>query len=161
MFEQKREHLVAQNVPDKLATEICRYDFLLPATSFIEISELQGEQLASVVDIYYAVGENLQLNWLAKVIDQLPVANYWQARARETYQDDLAWQQRALTNNVVNCNRCKGSAKNRVSTWVSNNEKPLVRVRQVLVQLESEAQPDYAMFSVVLRELLNLSQSTA
>ncbi|NKB31830.1 MAG: NAD-glutamate dehydrogenase [Pseudomonadales bacterium] len=161
MFEDKMEHLASHNVPPELATEICRCDFLFSATSFIEISSNSGEKLATVVDIYYSVGEQLQLNWLGKIINQLPVANYWQALARETYLDDLAWQQRALTYNVVSAKQSSSNAKTMVNGWVSANQEALSRAGKMLTQLQAETQPDYSMFSVALRELLNLAQTTA
>ena len=161
MFESKMEHLLGHDVPVELATEICRCDFLFSATSFIEISGNSGEKLATVVDIYYTVGEQLQLNWLGKTINQLPVANYWQALARETYLDDLAWQQRALTYNVVSSKQSASSARTMVNGWVEANEDAISRASNMLNQLQTETQPDYSMFSVALRELLNLAQATA
>jgi len=81
MFEDKMEHLLSKNVPSELAAEVSRADFMFSATSFIEIGSNSGEKLSTVVDIYYLVGEQLKLNWLGKMINQLPVANYWQALA--------------------------------------------------------------------------------
>ena len=161
MFEEKMGHLIEHKVPVELATEICRSDFLFFATSFIEISNTSGERLATVVDIYYSIGEQLQLNWLGKIINQLPVASYWQALARETYLDDLAWQQRALSYNVVSSKQVSSSAKTMVNNWVVSNQEAIGRTSAMLFQLQAESQPDYSMFSVALRELLNLAQSTA
>jgi glutamate dehydrogenase len=161
MFEDKYDHLTSHGVPADLALEICRCDFLFPATSFIEISQSNGESLANVVDIYYAIGEQLQLNWLGKTINQLPVANYWQALAREAYLDDMAWQQRALTCNVITAKKSGGSAQAIVANWVSEHQEALSRTNNMLAQLQAETLPDYSMFSVALRELLNLAQSTA
>ena len=161
MFEEKMKYLVEHNVSLGLATEICRCDFLFSATSFIEISKDSGERLSTVVDIYYSLGEQLQLNWLGKIINQLSVANYWQALARETYLDDLAWQQRALTCNVVSSKQGSSNAKAMVNNWVANNQEVIMRTSSMLAQLQAESRPDYSMFSVALRELLNLAQSTA
>jgi len=101
------------------------------------------------------------LNWLASTINQLPVGNYWQALARESYLDDLAWQQRALTNNIVSSTSKNAEAGNAVESWLSSNQQAVARVAGILANLQAETQPDYSMFSVALRELLNLAQSTA
>lgn len=161
MFTDKLQHLLEQGVPESLARSVCKCDFLFPATSFVEISESTGEQLSNIVEIYFAIGEKLRLNWLGKIINQLPVTNYWQALARETYLDDLAWQQRALTCNVVSMPGSIGSARSRVDDWAQSQVAQMVRIDKMLTQLQTESQPDYAMFSVALRELLNLAQSTA
>ena len=161
MFNERFTGLCEQKVPEDIANRICQCDFIFSASSFVEIQQSTGESLAKVVDIYYTVGEELQLNWLGQIINQLPVNNYWQALARETYLDDLAWQQRALSSNVITDTGCSGTAHQQVEQWIALNEQALSRTGQILGQLQSEAQPDYAMFSVALRELLTLAQITA
>ncbi len=160
MFAEKHSDLIANKVPETLATQITQCEFLFPATSFIEISERTGENLTAVVDVYYAVGEELQLNWLEKMINQLRVLNNWQALARETYLDDLSWQQRVLTANIVTTIKKSGSANARVRQWSELHGKSLHRAREMLHFLQSEPEPDYSMFSVVLRELQSLAQQT-
>ena len=161
MFESKLTDLAQHKVPKSLALEICRADFMFPAPSLIDVSESSGQKLATVVDIYYKLGDQLQLNWLGKMINQLPVSNYWQALARETYLDDLSWQQRALTCNVVNAGAAQNTAKRMLSDWSQRYEDKIARSSKMLNALQAEPNPDYSMFSVALRELLTLAQSTS
>jgi len=161
MYQQKYQRLVDNGVPGNTAHLSCRADFLFPAISLIEVSGSTGEKLGAVVDIYYALGEELRLNWLGSNIGQLPVTNYWQALAKETYLDDLDWQQRALTCNVVAWVARRGSARSQVRQWAGKHEKVLRRTSSMMNHLQTESQPDYAMFAVALRELLNLAQATA
>lgn len=160
IFERKRKGLVDSNVPPELATQIASCQFLVPVTSFVEISQSTGHGLAAIFDVYYAMGEELRLNWLGEMINQLDVSNYWEALARESYLDDMSWQQRALTLNALTGTSKKVSPKSVVGQWVQDNEEPLTRVRSMLVRLQAENRPDYSMFSVALRELLNLAQTT-
>lgn len=159
-FHGKRQYLTASGVPEKLATELSQCEFLFPAASLIQISNDTGEKLPSIVDVYYTIGEELQLNWLGKMINQLPVSSNWQALARETYLDDLSWQQHALSKNIVVTVPSAASASNRVALWSQQNRDYLKRARTMVAQLQSEAKPDYSMFSVVLRELHSLADST-
>lgn len=158
MFAEKYDELLVESVPESLARDVTRCEFLFSATSFIEISRTSKEKLATVVEVYYAMGEELQLNWLGKMINQLRVDNNWQALARETYLDDLAWQQRILTANIVGTKDKSGSASNKVGKWSEANAESLSRVKEMLELLKAEQEPDYAMFSVVLRELQALAQ---
>ena len=160
MFAEKFEGLVADGVPEDLARDIVRCEFLFPATSFIDISEACGEKLSIVVEVYYAVGEELQLNWLGKMINQLRVGNNWQALARESYLDDLAWHQRILTANIVDSSDKSGSAASKVQRWSQESAASLSRAKEMLELLKAEIDPNYAMFSVVLRELQTLAQQT-
>ena len=160
LFAEKFEGLVTDGVPEDLARDIVRYEFLFPATSFIDISEACGEKLSIVVEVYYAVGEELQLNWLGKMINQLRVGNNWQALARESYLDDLAWHQRILTANIVDSSDKSGSAASKVQRWSQESAASLSRAKEMLELLKAEIDPNYAMFSVVLRELQTLAQQT-
>ena len=160
MFVEKFEGLVADGVPKELARDITRCEFLFSATSFIDISQMHGEKLATVVEVYFALGDELQLNWLGKMINQLRVSNNWQALARESYLDDLAWQQRILTANIVGSSDKSGSAASKVERWSDEGAASISRAKQILEFLKAEQDPDYAMFSVVLRELQALAQQT-
>lgn len=160
VFVRKQQNLLNSKVPESLATQIASCQFLVPATSLIEISMSTGHGLASIFDVYYAMGEELQLNWLGEMINQLDVGNYWEALARESFLDDMSWQQGALTLNALAVGTKKVSAATLVSSWSKDNAEALARVKTMLAKLKSEARPDYSMFSVALRELLNLAQST-
>jgi glutamate dehydrogenase len=159
-FLRKQQILLDSKVPESVATQIASCQFLVPATSLIEISTSTGHGLSSIFDVYYAMGEELQLNWLGEMINQLEVSNYWQALARESFLDDMSWQQRALTLNALAVGTKKVSAATLVSLWADDNSEELTRVKMMLAKLKSEARPDYSMFSVALRELLNLAQTT-
>lgn len=159
-YHGKRQYMIANGVPEGLATEISQCEFLFSAASLIQISNDTGEKLTSIVDVYYTIGEELQLNWLGKMISQLPVSSNWQALARETYLDDLSWQQHALSKNIVATVPSAGAVGKRVELWSKQNRDYLKRARTMVAQLQSEAEPDYSMFSVVLRELHSLADST-
>lgn len=160
MFADKLQYLQEMSVPPELARRVTECEFLFPAISFIEISKSTNEKLGKVVDTYYALGEELQLNWLGKMINQLTVTSYWQALARESYLDDLSRQQQALTCNVVTGEHGNGSAATIVAHWARQNAAVIARTKTILQQLQTETQPDYSMFSVVLREFQTLSQQT-
>ena len=161
IYKQRRHKLVMENVPRQLAAEIALCDYLFPLTSLIEISTTSGENLDCVMEIYYAIGEELHLNALSELINQLQVKNHWQALARVSFTDDLSWQYRALTFNVVCAMKKPCSAETAVTDWAAHHGEEISRTRGILTRLQAEPRPDYAMFSVVLRELLNLAQSTS
>jgi glutamate dehydrogenase len=160
VFYRKQDALTEKGVPEALARQIASCQFLVPITSFVEVSQTTNEGLGTILDVYYAVGEELQLNWLSELINNLDVSNYWEALARESFLDDMAWQQRALTCNVLEWGAKKGSADALVKSWAKENEQAVNRAKAMLATLQSESKPDYSMFSVVLRELLNLAQAT-
>lgn len=160
VFTRKQEAMVANKVPESLANQIASCQFLVPVTSFVEISTSTGCGLSTIFDVYYAMGEELQLNLLGEIINQLDVTNYWEALARESFLDDMAWQQRALTLNALAAGAPRTSPASLVTNWAREHDVALMRVKAMLSKLKAEPRPDYSMFSVALRELLNLAQTT-
>jgi NAD-specific glutamate dehydrogenase len=62
---------------------------------------------------------------------------------------------------VVNTKSLSGSGKTKVARWNEKHADTIARATNLLILLQAENNPDYSMFSVALRELLNLSHSTA
>ncbi len=158
-YESRRQHLLGAGIPESLAQMAALSDYLYPIPGFIDINQNTGCTLAKVMEIYFAIGDRLQLNGISNMINGLPVSTYWQALARESYLDDLASQQRALTRNVVACSD-GGSTRAMVDNWVAGHTDAVKRVQTMVSQLQGERQTDYIMFSVAMRELLNLVQLT-
>jgi len=94
------------------------------------------------------------------VINQLRVANHWQALARETYLDDLSLQQQIICSNIIRSSKKKGSPASKVKVWVAENEHAIQRIGDMIQQLQAEGAPDYSMVSVVLRELNSIAAAT-
>lgn len=160
MIQLKNDELLSENVPPALAENISLSEFLFPACSFVEIKEACDESLSNVIDFYYAAGEELKLNWLGKVINQLPVVNHWQALARETHLDELSLQQQMICTNIIRSNSGKGSSSGKVKSWVEANQHAIQRVGDMIQQLQVESVADYSMVSVVLRELVSIASRT-
>jgi glutamate dehydrogenase len=160
-WQVENEYYLDSGVPVELAEFISLTHYLPPVVGVIEVSFSHKVTCNKVLDIYYGVGEYLHLDWLAQLISNLKVDNYWQALARETFQDDLGWQQRALACNVIPFIDNNARVKAAINNWGAQYPEQIERLQDMLVQLQREGQSDYPMFSVVLRELLNLAHSTA
>ena len=88
------------------------------------------------------------------------VDNEWQALARDTYMEDLEWQQRTL---AVGAIRHMGEDCNVLTCmqrWESQESALLSRWQEMLTELHATESPDFAMFAVANRELLDLAQSS-
>ena len=87
-------------------------------------------------------------------------ASHWQALARESFREDLDWQQRALTTGVLKLAGKPEDVPASVESWMASHEPMISRWKTMLTELKGVREPEYAMFSVALRELLDLAQST-
>ncbi len=151
---------IAQGVPKKLAEKICYLSTMFSALDIVEMSKLTGHPIPIVAEVYFKLGAKLELHWFLEQINSQPVDNHWQAFARASFREDLDWQQRSLTVAVLHMTKAEATADQRVNCWMKDNVNLLVRWHQMLADFRSSGRHEFAKFSVALRELLILVQSS-
>ncbi|PCM45358.1 NAD-glutamate dehydrogenase [Marinobacter sp. ANT_B65] len=159
-WEKRNEALVSIGLPAELASVVSGTGYLYSSLGIIEAQEATGMPLKTVANLYYELGDRLDLNWFATAIAGLKPASHWQALARESFREDLDWQQRALTTGVLNLAAKAEDVPVCVEEWLQRHDAMIERWKTMLLELKSVREPEYAMFSVALRELLDLAQTT-
>ncbi|WP_444997987.1 NAD-glutamate dehydrogenase [Aliikangiella sp. IMCC44359] len=151
---------VMQGVPKKLAERVSYLSTMFSALDIIEMSKLTGLNISLVAEVYFKLGAKLELHWFLEQINLQPVDNHWQAFARASFREDLDWQQRSLTVAVLHMSKKSATAEERIINWVIENSVLLSRWQQMLADFRSSSRHEFAKFSVALRELLILVQSS-
>ncbi|MCH8496870.1 MAG: NAD-glutamate dehydrogenase [Marinobacter sp.] len=159
-WQQAFEELKDKGVPDELAAMMAGMPYLYSVLGIIESQDVTGASLKTVANLYYTLGDCLDLNWFAQSIARLTPTSHWQALARESFREDLDWQQRALTTGILKMAGDGGDLDQCLQDWMARHEPLIVRWNLMLAELRGVSEPEYAMFSVALRELLDLAQST-
>ena len=159
-WEKRNDELVAAGLPKELASVLAGTGYLYSSLSIIEAQEATGMPLKTVANLYYDLGDRLDLTWFANAIAALTPSSHWQALARESFREDLDWQQRALTTGVLKTAESPDKVTDSVNAWEQRNQHMIDRWNTMLAELKGVREPEYAMFSVALRELLDLAQST-
>ncbi|MBZ0333915.1 NAD-glutamate dehydrogenase [Marinobacter sp. AL4B] len=159
-WEKRNEELVAAGIPKDLASVLSGTGYLYSSLGVIEAKETTKMPLKAVANLYYDLGDRLDLNWFADAIAALTPNSHWQALARESFREDLDWQQRALTTGVLQLAGKAEKVPECVQAWEEKNQHMIERWNSMLAELKGVREPEYAMFSVALRELLDLAQST-
>lgn len=153
------DKLIEESVPEELAATVAGANNMFSALSIIEGAEQTNRNVEDVAATYYQVGCNLDLEWFLEQLNKVSVNSHWQALARETYRDDLDWQQRTLTASIINT-LPEGDIETRMSTWLAQSEPMIGRWRKTVAELREGDINDFAVFSVALRELLDLAQAS-
>lgn len=153
------DKLIEESVPEELAATVAGANNMFSALSIIEGAEQTNRNVEDVAATYYQVGCNLDLEWFLEQLNVVSVNSHWQALARETYRDDLDWQQRTLTASIINT-LPEGDIEARMSTWLAQSEPMIGRWRKTVAELREGDINDFAVFSVALRELLDLAQAS-
>ncbi|HTN35270.1 MAG TPA: NAD-glutamate dehydrogenase [Marinobacter sp.] len=159
-WERRNEALVKAGLPKELASVVSGTEYLYSSLGIIEAQEASGMPLKTVANLYYELGDRLDLNWFAGSIAELTPATHWQALARESFREDLDWQQRALTTGVLRLAKKPEDVPAAVESWIESHQPMIDRWKAMLIELKGGQESEYAMFSVALRELLDLAQST-
>jgi glutamate dehydrogenase len=158
-WQKHYDRLVESGVPEELASSIAGSNYMFSALSIIESAEQTNRTPEDVASMYFQVGCNLDLEWFLEQLNAMSVQSHWQALARETYRDDLDWQQRTLTVSIINT-LPDGDIEARMRVWLDKSEPMITRWRKTVAELREGDINDFAVFAVALRELLDLAQES-
>lgn len=160
--QQKQTGWVNQGVPKELAEQMALPSSLYSGLGMVEAALQTDKPIKRVVELYYQLGDFLQLHWFFAQITDAPVGNYWQAMARETFMDDLEWQLRTIAVSLLQLpNFDSDEVSDIVHTWSQQQDLLIGRWKTMVSELQAANHTDFAIFSVALRELLDLAQATA
>jgi glutamate dehydrogenase len=158
-WQKHYDRLIEGGVNKELASSIAGSNNMFSALSIIEGAEQTNRSPEDVAATFYQVGCNLDLEWFLEQLNIISVHSHWQALARETYRDDLDWQQRTLTVSIINTLPA-GDIEARMRVWLDKNETMITRWRKTVLELREGDINDFAIFAVALRELLDLAQAS-
>lgn len=158
-LQRVESDLIAAEVPKVIAKRISQLSTIFSALDIADVAEQENKDVDIVANLYFKLGVRLELHWFLDQITRQAVANHWQALARASFREELDWQQRSLTNVVLQCN-CTVNAENlddMLDAWMNVNEQPISRWQHILSDFKVGQTHEFAMFSVALRELMLLS----
>ncbi len=155
------EQLQQDGVPLPLGLRVVGLNVLCSGLDMVEVADQTGMGVEEVARVYFPLGAELQLGWLAQRLTELPSHDRWHASARAALRDELAARQRHLCRTVLRGGMDGASAASRLETWLHQNHALLQRYRGLIHELMAQEKVDLAMLSVALRELRKLSPSSS
>ncbi|KAA1194055.1 NAD-glutamate dehydrogenase [Pseudohalioglobus sediminis] len=159
-YQATYERYLEQGVGEDLAARVAGTHQAYTALGIIQVATETEAPLQDVARLYFFMGERLELDWFSAQILASKVENEWQALARDTYLEDLEWQQRTLAVGALKYLPDDGNLLTCLQRWEAEQGALLERWQDMLAQLHANEAPDFAMFAVANRELLDLAQSS-
>lgn len=168
-WKAREERLLAHSIDETWVHALSMPDNLFSGLSVIEAvlyscdsgagQKYDGQHLAEVAEVFFYLLDKLKLFWFASELSQVKVDSYWQAVARESFIDDLSGQLRKLAVAFV---KLKGelTVEDAYQRWASAHDYLVSRWSTMVNEVQSAQSTDYAMFSVALRELVDLAHAT-
>ncbi|EKO3772035.1 NAD-glutamate dehydrogenase [Vibrio metschnikovii] len=150
---------IEQGINSDLAHYVARLSSLYSVLDISTVSHEKAIPVEHVAKLYFNLGDRLSIHWFLKQINNQAVENNWQALARAAFREDLDWQQRQLTAQVLNA--INGSETTDVihalQRWMDNNSVSLQRWENILNEFKVGSVHEFAKFSVAMRELMLLN----
>ena len=159
-YQTLAEHYREAGVDAALAAHVAASAQAYTLLGIVQAARETGAQMREVAELHFELGERLELDWFSGLILDTKVDNEWQALARDTYLEDLEWQQRTLAVGVLQAVEDGQDREAAIEAWSLQQASLLERWREMLTELHTTSSPDFAMFAVANRELLDLAQSS-
>ncbi len=156
-WRKMHNELVEAGVPDALAGVVAGADSLYSLLGIIQAAEETQQPLEHVAQIYFGLGDHLELHWFDQQVKDIDVTNHWQSMARDGFREDLNNHQQAITASVLRSSEESEESDALVSRWLSDNDVLLARWQRLLGEIRSSSVQDFAIFTVAIRELLELA----
>ncbi|KTC86691.1 NAD-glutamate dehydrogenase [Legionella brunensis] len=159
-YDRHFNEYIELGIPGGLAHELTLTRALFSALDVIEVSHQTEISVSKIAEVYFGIGEFLELNWIRTQVISHTTENHWESLSREALRDDLDWQQRQLTAGIINLSDKEKNFMKCLGVWSENHIGLIERWRHVLSDLRSSSTLNYTMFFVAIRELLDLTQTT-
>jgi glutamate dehydrogenase len=134
-FVSRTSQLVADGVPETLARRIAALGPLRSSLDVIQAGKACGRPITEVGEVYFAVGAELNLDWLRTASETIETDDNWDRLAITAIIDDLYGQQRAITTSVfAGANGHKG--RDAFDFWCRNNQATIKRCAELIKELK-------------------------
>jgi glutamate dehydrogenase len=148
--DERARRLVADKVPQRLASAIGGTPFLAAALEISDLAEQTLQPLDRAARTYYAAGAHFALGEMRTAARRLPAETAWQRKAVETVVEDLFALQAELAHAALQ-NLLDGADP--LGAWTKKRAAALAPAEAIAVELRAGATPDLAMLVVASRQL--------
>jgi len=151
------EELTSKKVPKEIAIKAANMSAMFSALDIVDAAMMHQLPVESVISTYYAIGVRLELDWFREQVKRHSVMNHWDALARAAIRDDLDRQQRIITVAIMLVPGEIDEVDAKIDAWLAHHKIFVERWRHMIADLKSLNKKDFTMFSVALRELMELA----
>lgn len=154
------KNLMEKGVSEKAAKLAASASSMFYVLGVAEVALNTNIPVDYVLRLYHLLGHHLSLDWFGDQIVLLRPETRWKDFARESFVDELEAHRRSLTLAVLQEYGQEDDINGIVRSWSSRHSQLVGRWQDTVQELRSTTTQDFAMYSVALRELQDLSRST-
>jgi len=154
-FLNRMKYFTGMNVPEGLARRVASLSPLRSSLDVVQVGRVSNRPIPEVGEVYYAVGADLNLDWLRFAAEAIEPENHWERLAVTAIVDDLYGQQRALTNAVFgHANNYKGRAA--LDHWENTHRNPISRSKALIEEFKAGGTVDVSKLAFANRQFRSM-----
>ncbi|WP_459983017.1 NAD-glutamate dehydrogenase domain-containing protein [Nocardioides sp. AN3] len=155
-LQARIDSLVEAGAPTDLARDVCVLRRLSAALDLVEAAHDADADLPWFAEVYYGLGEHLELDWLSRRATYEPDDSHWLMLAKTSVADELWTLQRQLSMAVLANVGAERPPVEAIDIWLTGNHQRLSLYQETLLRLHEAPEVDLAMLSVALEGLRTL-----
>lgn len=156
-WQSSKNALVVQGVPDTLAVRLASLNQILPLLDMCRLSQELQVSVENVVYVYEVVEETLNLMEVQHALQDLTVANAWEAAARDQLRTGLLKDMATLTQDVLLQYKTSSEPLHTwLALWLRKHQQTLNDWRQFRCRLSPSDLTNYAPYVVLIAKLNQL-----
>lgn len=153
-YQSLKKGYLDWGISESLAHELTITRPLFSALDLIEASYGLNKELTEIAEVYFEIGERLDISWIRSQVIAYPTETVWESLSREAIRDDLDAEQRQLTELIFKSTPTKFD----IDEWMHMHAKSLTHWAKVVASLKASSGLNYTMFFVAARDLRDLIQ---
>ncbi len=156
-LDASMNRFVKAGAPVELARDVCVLARLSVSLDLVEAAQDVDADLRWFAEVYFTIGERLELDWLVHQATYQRTDSHWLILAKTSLADELWTLQRQLTLAILGALGADLSPQDAIQAWLDHNSQRLELYLATLAKLHEAPEVDLAMLSVAadgLRTLL-------
>lgn len=149
-FNDKVHYYKENGVPASLATKIGLLRAKSSIFNIVQIAASNKKDYAEVADLYFTIGERLNIEWLRFTIDKVKSVNSWQEIAVRNYKEELYDKYRRIVNRVL---KTYGNSAESIKSWEKEMEKILSRYDNFLLEVKKQESFDLTVVNLIFNRM--------
>jgi glutamate dehydrogenase len=155
LFVERSDQLISSGVPGELARRMAALGPLRSSLDVVQVGNKNSRPITEVGEVYFAVGAELDLDWLRSAAEAIEPESNWDRLAVTAIIDDLYAQQRALTNSVfVASNGHAG--RDAFEHWTKQHQTPIKRSSELMKEFKAMSSLDISKLTYANRQFRSM-----
>ncbi|QMU67881.1 NAD-glutamate dehydrogenase [Streptacidiphilus sp. P02-A3a] len=155
-FDGVYAELASAGVPVQLAVRMAGLSSVFPTLDIVEVADRTEQDVRAVAEVYYDLGDRLQITDLLDRIIELPRQDRWQSMARAAIREDLFAAHAVLTMDLLGHGGPGADPVRRFEAWAEDNATLVNRAKATLDDIRGAESFDLANLSVAMRVIRTL-----